>query len=434
MSEVKQIDALVIGAGAGGMAAAARLRHYGYRTLLVERRDRVGGRASSMDVGEFTINSGAIFFEVGGANTRLFDELGVDPGVVVPRKPLVLRLGRRDIPMMNGPTGALVKYSSVAMGRLGRVLRLRPAPGLTAQEWLDKLGAGQPVRRIVRNFTAGLFAAEPSDVPADLLFDYLTKPGGLGVYAAHPDGSIGPWRALADHFVRTGGELWLDSSVDSLSFDERGLVDGAVITRAGATVHIKARVVVSNAGPVATVNMCGDNALPDGYGDEIRSWSRPGTLIIANFASRTPIRGLNWMVFFGSTDRLASAANVSALSPNLAPPGWNLYMAASTPHPASGDFDHDTEVATLKREILENYPDYASAQEISVNVYSGDEWPAQRAIAGHDLPNTTPIPNLWNVGDGVREWGGAAQSGCVESAVHVTNQVRKAYPLAKIRS
>ncbi|MDT7582612.1 MAG: phytoene desaturase, partial [Pseudonocardiales bacterium] len=70
-------DALVIGAGAGGMAAAARLNHYGYRTLLVESRDRVGGRASTVDIDGFVVNTGAVVTELGGENGRLFDEVGV---------------------------------------------------------------------------------------------------------------------------------------------------------------------------------------------------------------------------------------------------------------------------------------------------------------------------------------------------------------------
>ena len=53
------VDVLVVGAGAGGLLAAARLAHQGYRTLVVERLGRVGGRASSRDVDGFTINNGA---------------------------------------------------------------------------------------------------------------------------------------------------------------------------------------------------------------------------------------------------------------------------------------------------------------------------------------------------------------------------------------
>jgi phytoene dehydrogenase-like protein len=428
-------DALVIGAGAGGIAAAARLNHYGYRTLLVEGRDRVGGRASTMEVDGFTVNTGALVLELGGANGRLFDEIGVDPGAPLLRHPPVLRVGRRDLPLTGGPTGALVRHGTAGLGAMARRFpRLRPSPAVHTAAWLDSLRAGPATHRLVRNLTSALFAAEPADVPAALFFDYLTKPGALRGYGAHPDGSVGPWRALAEHYRRTGGVLWCDSEVTALTLDDAGLVDGAWVRRGGELLRVATRLAVSNAGPLATVGLCDDAALPPGYAARVRAWSRPSTLITVNFASRSPLRRLDSLVFFGSTRRLAYAANLSALSPRMAPPGWHLYAAASTPAPATGEFDEAAEVAMLERDLLANFPEYGGARVLSVEICAGQRWPAQRAIAGHDLPNTTPLPNLWNVGDGVRAWAGAGQSGCVESALLVTDQIRADYPAAALRS
>ena len=61
-----QFDVIVIGAGAGGLFTAARLAHLGFRTLVVERLDKVGGRASTDDIDGFKVNNGAIVIEVGG--------------------------------------------------------------------------------------------------------------------------------------------------------------------------------------------------------------------------------------------------------------------------------------------------------------------------------------------------------------------------------
>ena len=59
-------DAVVIGAGAGGMSAAARLTAAGKRVLLVERMNRLGGRASSEIIDGHIVNIGAIAIERGG--------------------------------------------------------------------------------------------------------------------------------------------------------------------------------------------------------------------------------------------------------------------------------------------------------------------------------------------------------------------------------
>jgi cation diffusion facilitator CzcD-associated flavoprotein CzcO len=58
-------DVVVIGAGAGGLMTAARLAHLGYRTLVAERLEHLGGRASTRDVDGFKVNNGAIVIETG---------------------------------------------------------------------------------------------------------------------------------------------------------------------------------------------------------------------------------------------------------------------------------------------------------------------------------------------------------------------------------
>lgn len=421
-------DALVVGAGAGGMAAAARLSASGFTTLLVERCDRVGGRASTVDIEGFRVNTGALIIELGGENARLFEDLGLTISARIPRQPLVLRLGRWDVPMMNGVTGLVLRALLAAVGVVARrVPRMRPEHGVSTAQWLTRLRAGAFVRGLVRNLTSAMFAAEPCDVEAALLFDYLTKPSALATYAMHPEGSIGPWRALADHFERSGGALWLDSEVIALTFDESGQVDGATVRRPDRTVRVGTRVVVSNAGPVATVRMCGDANLPPGYADHVRAQSNPSTLITVNFASKQPLSRVTGLVFFGPTRRLAYAANLTATCPEMAPSGWNLYAAASTPHPAIGEFDVEREVALLKADLRERFPGFNSARILSIQICAGEDWPAQRAVAGRDLPQTTPIANLFNVGDGVREWATAGQSGCVQSARLVTERILSAF-------
>jgi phytoene desaturase len=150
-------DVLVIGAGAGGMAAAARLNHLEYRTLLVESRDRVGGRASTVEIDGFRVNTGALIIETGGENGRLFDDLGISMGTRLPAQPLVLRLGKRDVPVMNGVTGAIVKTLVVLLGIAARRFPgLRPAPARTLAD--ATMRRGPFVRGLLRNLTSALFA------------------------------------------------------------------------------------------------------------------------------------------------------------------------------------------------------------------------------------------------------------------------------------
>jgi phytoene desaturase len=41
-----------------------------------------------------------------------------------------------------------------------------------------------------------------------------------------------------------------------------------------------------------------------------------------------------------------------------------------------------------------------------------DEWPAQRSCSGFDMPQDTPLQNLWNVGDAVKDYGDGGTQAC----------------------
>ncbi len=62
-------------------------------------------------------------------------------------------------------------------------------------------------------------------------------------------------------------------------------------------------------------------------------------------------------------------------------------------------------------------------------VVTRDDWPPQRAVAGFDLPFRTPVANLWNVGDGVKEYANGGTTACAETAKLVTDQIAARFPL-----
>lgn len=55
-------DALVVGAGFAGLAAAARLREAGWKVLLLEKSRGLGGRAATRRIGSQPVDFGAQFF------------------------------------------------------------------------------------------------------------------------------------------------------------------------------------------------------------------------------------------------------------------------------------------------------------------------------------------------------------------------------------
>jgi monoamine oxidase len=76
---LSSVDVVVVGAGLAGLSSARQLRKAGASVALLEARDRVGGRAMSLDVtANLTIDLGAQF--IGDSQTRissLVDEAGL---------------------------------------------------------------------------------------------------------------------------------------------------------------------------------------------------------------------------------------------------------------------------------------------------------------------------------------------------------------------
>jgi phytoene dehydrogenase-like protein len=74
----KQVDVLVIGAGIGGMCAAAYLAHKGYQVLVTELLPRIGGHCSTVEYQGIKCTTGVVGPGLGGPLEALFREVGAE--------------------------------------------------------------------------------------------------------------------------------------------------------------------------------------------------------------------------------------------------------------------------------------------------------------------------------------------------------------------
>jgi phytoene dehydrogenase-like protein len=412
-------DALVIGSGAGGLCAAARLSHHGYRTLVVESRDRVGGRASSVEEDGFIVNTGAIAIEYGGVLEETFRTVGAPWDIRIPEPATLFRLKGRAVALSKGSFGVIVNS---ALKRGAAVLRGNDER-TTVREWLDGYTKNRTVHAIFRNLCAAIFAVNADELPVKAFMTYFLTKGAFRNFGFSPTGTLGLMQGLADVVAARGGEVWLNSSVESLRVED-GRVAGARVAREGGdVVEVEAEVVVSNAGPEATVALCGREHFDSAYLERMDCDLRSTANIVVNVASREPLLEAPGIVTFGITRRLCNMANLTATCPELAPQGWHLYVAYGVPIPAVGDFDEETEVEATLQDLRDEFEGFDHrARILSIRVMRGD-WPAQRSIAGLDLPRETPLENLFNVGDGVRTYANGGVQACAETAKLVVDGV-----------
>jgi phytoene dehydrogenase-like protein len=414
-----RFDALVIGAGAGGLSAAALLAHHGYRTLLVESRDRVGGRASSVIEDGFTINTGAIAIEYGGALEDLFNTVGAPFEIRKPEPATLFRIKGKDVALGKGPLGLLVNG---ALKRGASVLR-SDDQRTSVKAWLEGYTKNDTVHAIFRNLCAAIFAVNSDELPVKAFMTYFLQKGAFRAFGFSPTGTIGLMQSLAGSFTEHGGELWLDARVEGLHVVD-GRVTGATITRAGGEeTEIEAEVVISNAGPAATVALTGREHFDAAYLQRMDSDLKATANIVVNIASREQLMKAPGIITFGITRRLCNMANLTATCPELAPDGWNLYVAYGVPIPAVGEFDEEVEIEATLNDLRDNFDRFDErAKVLSIKVMRGD-WPAQRSIAGLDLPRETTLENLFNVGDGAREYANGGVQACAESGKLAVDKV-----------
>jgi phytoene dehydrogenase-like protein len=429
-TERRSVDALVIGAGAGGLCAAARLAHQGYRTLVVERLDRVGGRASTYDIGGFKVNNGAIVLELGGIMEQTFAEVGAPYDVRMPKPPLMYRIGGKSVDITGGGWGFLLskltRHGAKLVTGLGAARHDSglPEDQLSLADWVSSYTSNETVHGLFRNMCASVFSVGSEELPARVFLTYFTRRSAFKKFGFCPEGTVGAMSALADVVALHGGEVWLGSTVRELRTDN-GQVTGAVVERDDAGIEVDCRFAVSNIGPAATTSLCPE--LPSAYRDEVREKSRPCAMITVNFASERALLEAPGLTSFGRTRRLCYVANFTATCPEMAPPGWHLYAGAGVPKPSVGQFDADAETELIMADLRDEVPGFETARVLSVAVMR-DEWPPQRAVAGFDLPSETPMPNLWNVGDAVKEYGNGGTTACAETATLVVQRIAERYP------
>lgn len=414
-------DAVVIGAGAGGMSAAAHLVAAGRKVLLVESQDRLGGRASSEEIDGFIVNRGAIAIERGSGFEETFELLGVPLDVREPKPATVFRIDGKIIDPSKGGgwnliLGGLTKAAAKIGASFGDVRKGSadlPEESLSTEEWLRKFTKNQTVHRLFRNFCAAIWAANANELPARAFLTYFAFKGAFKRFGFCPRGTIGLWNDLGDGIRAKGGEIWLNAPVTNIHV-ANGRATGVDVLHDGLAQHIDARVVISNVGPMATITLAGESALGEEYVSKARRVLRPAANIVVNFATRERLIDQPGLITFANTERLCNMGELTATCPEMAPQGWHLYVAYVVPKPALGDFDEKAETELGLQDLRNEFPAFADARILSIRVMRGD-WPAQRSCAGYDLPQETPLPNLWNVGDAVKDYGGGGTQACVDS-------------------
>ena len=244
----KSWDAIVVGAGFAGLAAAETLSAAGRSVLLLEARERVGGRVKPATIAGRAIDLGGMW--MGPTQTRLKKRAENFQLQAYPQyirgKTITHLLGRTakaeaDIEYALFNIAERLDLARVArkIERLAKTLPLdapwqaRDAHALdaiTLESWLQKNAYAEKTRALMREITKSLFCADTSQLSMLFFLFYTKSGGGLDVMT-----SMGP--GGAQNFLFDGGvhqlaikmseamdaKLLLNAPVTAIRYEETGV-------------------------------------------------------------------------------------------------------------------------------------------------------------------------------------------------------------------
>ena len=440
-------DIIIIGSGLGGLTAASLLTHRGFKTLVVESRNRIGGRFSTFEYKGFKLPTGAILIPDGWV-VKLFEEMGIRTDnlrpitrvyyringetyeipseVGVPKVlDIIDKLERKDAEKKNRPMKP-VELSKIMRGYYKKMRGINQEEIITVRDWLLQYTENEKVLDAFDTLCTGLMMAHSWELPVSkfFLFQEMTK------FYISPDGNLNIAEELA-RIVEKTGAVWTNSPVRKIVIKE-GKATSVIVEKAGKQIEINCKMVISNTGVKSTVNLAGKENFDNEYLEKMRINLRPSPCLLVLIASDKPLclEGIHdgLEILMGSR-RIKTVIPISNICPELVPLGQHLIYTSAKSESTLHPMDIKYEMQQVKNDIKEFFPDFEKHGRILKMRACGiiNEWPEGRTWLGYGMQLETPIPNLFNVGDSCVSPGLIGTPGSVESGYRVAEIIEKYY-------
>ncbi len=295
MERRQDCDIVIIGAGLAGLAAAKRIEASGRSCLVLEARDRVGGRLLNEPIGNGEI------VEVGGQwvgptqkrVNEMIDELGLerfrtyDEGFN--QFEFRNRLSRYQgaIPRINPVILADIAQLQARLDKMAKQVPLDApwsAPkaeewdATTVSTWLKRKSKTAGGRAFFQLICEGVWAAHPSDFSLLHLLFYINSAGGIDMListdgGAQHDRIVGGSQLIAERMAESlGDRVILEAPA------RRIISDGDTVVVDAEQVEVRASRVIVAIPPTLAGRLIYEPALP-GYRDQLTQRVPQGSVI-----------------------------------------------------------------------------------------------------------------------------------------------------------
>ncbi len=424
-------DAIVIGAGLGGLLSAAQLLQRGKRVAVIERLPRCGGRFTAKTFQGVQVSTGAVHmvpFGSSGVLARMLSRLRIpyrffDADVFgsfhVHGKQYRAR-GLLGVYKFLGPR------QFFWFARIGYLMFLRPLPAderdLPFERWLARhinIARNPQVAAFFERISRFALSLELHQVATAEVIKITKNMLRFGAPGIVEGGCARLTHAIEQRLLEQGAALYLRAEVmQILATDER--VTGVRVRekQGDEEALLHAPLVVSDIGPRAT-NALLDNrqvkqaqvlhATPgkeqnDGWEEAI------GLKVhILSDVSLIPHKGIMYCL---DTRRIAGMVQPTNSDPRLAPPGKHLLISHQVIQ--SGNIEEEKALALADLHAMFGAAFDQHCRVLTMSAYRG-EWPVNRAAQGEDVTPETSVPGLYLVGDAVKPPGYLMVEGVAQS-------------------
>ncbi|MBU4053497.1 MAG: NAD(P)/FAD-dependent oxidoreductase [Proteobacteria bacterium] len=428
---MNRFDILVIGAGMGGMCTAAQLAVNGYHVLVVESLPRIGGRCSTIDHKGYKLTTGVLGVEMSGGVESFFHSIGV-PFDIRPAGDFHYLINGRIIKVPSGKglrylleaAGADESEIELLMGAISRALNWKiPSPPVSFQEWLSQYTQDPKIQAIFQTIVATQLFVGLGGITAESFFRYIRSNQGIKPFGYAPAGNIALPLELERIILENGGEVWTRARAERILMENKS-VKGALINHNGRVDTITASAVVSNIGPLNTAKLAGRENLDHDHLKQLDTLLIPAQAICLQIALKCRLFTPSHLLVAGSR-RINSLHQPTAMCPDLAPQGHHLLVATAITGSSSELMDLEQEIDLCMQDLKELFPGFQDKTEILITGVHRDRYPVLHTVPGRDVSIRTPVINLYNVGDGVKEAGYCGLPATVESANRVAADIHK---------
>lgn len=273
------VDVAIVGAGLSGLTAAWRLHQVGLDVVVLEAKDRIGGRLRSSTVcGQIVDTGGAWVGSTQDAVLGLIQELGLhttaqyNHGAHLIRWRGRIRRYRGPIPRMNP---AVLLDLAAAQHRLDRLARTVAGPSPSASRraarldeqtlgaWITRNTHTRGARFILATITATSFGCRPEELSLLAFCTHITSAGGLTPVISVQGGALerrihgGAARLPEELANKLGDRVLLKHPVSTI---DRSGADHVLLTT--PSLRVRAQEVVIATDPATAGNIQHNPELP----------------------------------------------------------------------------------------------------------------------------------------------------------------------------